>query len=92
MTAAGIEAENAELRQQVQELEAELAHFRAAPATPSPLLPSGATGKLSISGEESDAGDGKKELPLSLEEYKRYGRQMIMPEIGLEGVFLFEFC
>ncbi|KAI9772308.1 MAG: Urmylation protein [Geoglossum simile] len=24
-------------------------------------------------------------LPLSLEEYKRYGRQMVMPEIGLQG-------
>lgn len=28
---------------------------------------------------------GHKQWPLSPEEYKRYGRQLIMPEIGLEG-------
>jgi adenylyltransferase/sulfurtransferase len=46
------------------------------------------------SSEDKDAGgeekkdDGSisgKSLPLSLEEYKRYGRQMIVPEIGLKG-------
>ena len=26
-----------------------------------------------------------KSLPLRLEEYKRYGRQLIMPEIGVNG-------
>lgn len=29
--------------------------------------------------------------PLDAEEYKRYGRQMIMPEIGLEGSLSFTF-
>lgn len=32
-----------------------------------------------------DATRGIWSWPLSKEEYKRYGRQMIMPEIGLEG-------
>lgn len=29
--------------------------------------------------------------PLDLAEYKRYGRQLIMPEIGLQGTFLAHF-
>ena len=28
-----------------------------------------------------------KERPLSLDEYKRYGRQMIMPDFGLPGEY-----
>ena len=27
--------------------------------------------------------------PLDAEEYQRYGRQMIMPEIGLQGLILY---
>lgn len=27
--------------------------------------------------------------PLEMDEYKRYGRQLIMPEIGLKGPFLY---
>ena len=38
-------------------------------------------GKKVLSNIESD-GDG---WPLKAEEYRRYGRQMILPEIGLEG-------
>ena len=33
------------------------------------------------------AADAKKDWPLELDEYKRYGRQMILPEIGLPGRF-----
>lgn len=27
--------------------------------------------------------------PLDIDEYKRYGRQLIMPEVGLKGPFLY---
>jgi len=29
-----------------------------------------------------------KKWPLELEEYKRYGRQMIVPNIGIQGEFI----
>jgi adenylyltransferase/sulfurtransferase len=36
-------------------------------------------------GDDSTASTNTASLPLSLEEYRRYGRQMILPEIGLKG-------
>lgn len=38
---------------------------------------------LTGNGERRD-GPGQK-WPLSLEEYKRYGRQMIVPQVGIQG-------
>lgn len=64
-----IEAENAALKQRIQELEAELVCARAAAAPPPPAP-----------GEP-----GERKWDLELDEYKRYGRQMVMPEVGLEG-------
>lgn len=84
MATVSIESENAALRQRIQELEAELAYVRSTPAAPHPHPVSGVTSELSIS-EQTSNNFEKEELPLSLDEYKRYGRQMIMPEIGLEG-------
>lgn len=33
--------------------------------------------------------DNRGGWPLDTDEYKRYGRQLIMPEIGLKGLFLY---
>lgn len=33
--------------------------------------------------------DERGRWPLDTDEYKRYGRQLIMPEIGLKGPFLY---
>ena len=33
--------------------------------------------------------DHSVDWPLDLDEYKRYGRQMVLPEIGLQGPLLF---
>lgn len=40
-----------------------------------------------LSQQGDDASTGKK-WPLDMSEYKRYGRQLIMPEVGLQGTRL----
>lgn len=35
--------------------------------------------------DPSSSGSGRQERPLSLDEYERYGRQMILPGFGLPG-------
>lgn len=79
MASKGLERENTVLKRRIQELEAELAAAR----TPS-------TQSSNKQPQEDNACNGKleQEFPLSLDEYKRYGRQMIMPEIGFQGPFL----
>jgi len=34
---------------------------------------------------DADSEDQIRSLPLTYDEYRRYGRQMIMPEVGLSG-------
>lgn len=47
---------------------------------------------ISISEDQSTAPIASgRALPLSLREYQRYGRQMILTEIGLPGKFFFFF-
>lgn len=41
--------------------------------------------------QDEDAQQATKRWPLERTEYKRYGRQLIMPEIGLQGIFLAYF-
>lgn len=36
-------------------------------------------------GETTNNSNGKRSWPLLPEEYKRYGRQMIVPQLGLQG-------
>lgn len=38
-----------------------------------------------MNGEASDKHNSKRSWPLLAEEYRRYGRQMIVPQLGLEG-------
>ena len=38
-----------------------------------------------INGEAKNKDDGKRTWPLLPEEYRRYGRQMIVPQLGLQG-------
>jgi len=68
-----LETENEALKKRILELEAQL-------ASPS--------NDASVTSQQSDPLPdiaNKSEVKLSLEEYKRYGRQMILPEIGIEG-------
>jgi hypothetical protein len=72
------------LRRQIAETESELAFLK--------LQLSNIEGKVSakettdqfaVSKEDYPVTHGR--WPLSLEEYKRYGRQMIVPDIGIQG-------
>jgi adenylyltransferase/sulfurtransferase len=66
-----LESENIALKKRLAALEAELGTYRGG-----------------VSGHTTPAPSAKNtnsENKLSLEEYKRYGRQMILPEIGYSG-------
>lgn len=41
-----------------------------------------------VTGEKNDDSKSEKKWPLSEEEYKRYGRQMIVPSVGIQGMFI----
>lgn len=48
-------------------------------------------------GETSNKSNSKRSWPLLAEEYRRYGRQMIVPQLGLEGesmpdIFVVSVC
>ncbi|PWW80213.1 hypothetical protein C7212DRAFT_273861 [Tuber magnatum] len=70
---ASLEAENEALKKRISELEAQLASR---------------INHTSFSFQQSRPPPNmvnKSEVKLSPEEYKRYGRQMILPEVGIEG-------
>ncbi|KAH0611344.1 uncharacterized protein H6S33_010609 [Morchella sextelata] len=68
----------AALKLRIQELEAELAALRTSAQE--------ASGDVVISAEaREEQKEPNESLPLLLDEYRRYGRQMIMPEIGFDG-------
>jgi adenylyltransferase/sulfurtransferase len=66
-----LQAENLALKKRLAALEAELGSYR-----------NGAAGHTTPTPPLCET---TKEINLSLEEYKRYGRQMILPEIGYSG-------
>ncbi|KAK4048630.1 hypothetical protein OIV83_004600 [Microbotryomycetes sp. JL201] len=70
-------------RQRVNELEAELAQLSVSSAATGGV----ANGRSSASASDSHAADvhGDCEWPLSPREYQRYGRQMILSSVGLQG-------
>ena len=41
-----------------------------------------------VTGEKNDDSKSEKKWPLSEEEYRRYGRQMIVPSVGIQGMFI----
>jgi len=73
------EAELRELKQQLSEAEQD-AERLAAGSCAVPTTPSEPVQRA----KASTTGQARK-WPLNAEEYVRYGRQMIMPEIGLQG-------
>lgn len=83
---AGAEA----LRKQIEVTEAELERLKAQLAQ---VEATQGLENLSI-GSEPDlvTQETQQKWPLSLEEYKRYGRQMIVPSVGIKGILsLFTF-
>lgn len=83
------------LRFEIDTLEAQLAHLRtklaeAESSVTSKLVPNPSEAVTCHADTAPDTPTASKktgdwEWPLDAEDYKRYGRQMIMPEIGVEG-------
>jgi adenylyltransferase/sulfurtransferase len=72
------------LRRQITETESELAFLRLQLSDiEGKLSAKEATDPCAVSEEDDLVTHGR--WPLSLEEYKRYGRQMIVPDIGIQG-------
>lgn len=42
-------------------------------------------------GQSANMATGEWRWPLSAEEYHRYGRQLVLPHVGIQGVFLLFF-
>lgn len=81
-SSAEVADEIASLRTRLAQLEAELEEATESSTNGSP------DNVAQISGTKPDrkrAGEKSTELPMPLEEYLRYGRQMILPDIGLQG-------
>ncbi|OJD21172.1 hypothetical protein ACJ73_07491 [Blastomyces percursus] len=79
------------LRQQIATTEAQLSQLKAelerterqiAAETPSTA---GATSRPEVMNGGKETTEGKRRYPLEQDEYRRYGRQMIVEQIGLEG-------
>lgn len=84
MTSAALEAEV--LRDKIRKVEVELDQLRAQLNKVEQ-----AEKKADVQPSEDDQTGERKRWPLSQEEYSRYGRQMIMPSIGLQGKYLLGF-
>ncbi|PQE12661.1 hypothetical protein CJF30_00002536 [Rutstroemia sp. NJR-2017a BBW] len=72
------------LRRQIAETESELAFLKLQLSSIEGKVSAKETiDQLAVSEEDHPVTHGR--WPLSLEEYKRYGRQMIVPDIGIQG-------
>ena len=87
----GSKSDIEELRREIARQERQLVILKEQLA----FLEAGTAGNSSIpspgdaSSQESDISNGQRNIswpwPLKAEEYTRYGRQLILPEIGLQG-------
>ncbi|KAJ6259842.1 hypothetical protein Dda_5484 [Drechslerella dactyloides] len=85
-------SENLDLRKRIAELEQELAEYRSGRGAQAHPTSNGADAAAQHTPDDDDAetagaqdGDGAKPVRLDLDEFRRYGRQMIMTEVGLDG-------
>ena len=85
-------AESAEaLRKQITATEEELSRLKAQLATVEAHENTNGVEKSLQGLEVDDAGPVTHKWPLSGEEYKRYGRQMIVPSVGIQGISYYVF-
>ncbi|KAF3926383.1 hypothetical protein AA313_de0203542 [Arthrobotrys entomopaga] len=79
-------SENLDLRKRIAELEKELAEYRSGsvPKSNSAADQTDACAPTQATDEEQKY-DDTKPVKLDLDEFRRYGRQMIMTEVGLDG-------
>jgi len=82
-----LESTCASLRAQITETETRLAALKRQLDSAEKTLAEKGTNETSAA--TSDGQQSPRKWPLLAEEYRRYGRQMIVPQIGLQGrVFL----
>jgi adenylyltransferase/sulfurtransferase len=75
------------LRTQIQVTETELLRLKAQLAqVEAGAVPTQKIENLSIAEEGLVTQNGERKWPLLPEEYKRYGRQMIVPSVGIQGI------
>lgn len=74
-----LEQEITILQQKLQALKKKLDRARSEVSGPAPVTAKTADGPVT--------NDPLSQWPLHGNEYQRYGRQMIMPEIGLQGMY-----
>ena len=78
------------LKKQIEATEAELFNLKAQLAQVEADCATQSPSKLSVDAPRGlVAHDAEKKWPLLPEEYKRYGRQIIVPSIGIEGISLY---
>jgi hypothetical protein len=76
---SGLEAELTKLKQELAQVEAEtLTNYAHGEVIDAKVM-----SKLSLNGSSVTP---EQTWPLSAEEYKRYGRQMIVPSVGIQGL------
>lgn len=80
-----IEERYASIRAQIAETEAKLARLKLDLANNIEQAAAASTTQDAVSGMQ---GENNSNWPLLDEEYKRYGRQMIVEKFGLQGLFL----
>lgn len=71
----------ASLRAQIAATESQLAHLKRE------LHRAEHNARNAANQEIGNKANGKRNWPMLREEYKRYGRQMIVPQFGLQGEF-----
>lgn len=75
------------LRKQISETEAQLQRLKDQLAQVEADGPVDWVNGLSLSDEADNVTGTPQKWPLSAEEYRRYGRQMIVPGVGIQGLF-----
>ncbi|KAF3912106.1 hypothetical protein ABW21_db0204330 [Orbilia brochopaga] len=82
-------SENLDLRKRIAELEKELAGYRSGAAHPTSngdATPSQSNDSVpETPASSARGGEDARPVKLNLDEFRRYGRQMIMTEVGLDG-------
>lgn len=74
------------LKKQIEATELELARLKAQLAQVEAGDVTQKINALEIGAENAGLVTQQKQWPLLPEEYKRYGRQMIVPSVGIEGI------
>lgn len=79
------------LRSQIHAVEQRLADLKSQLASAEESFATSSTNHGEDIRRETSTPEEQGQWPLSQDEYRRYGRQMIVPELGLQGMFRVSF-